>query len=113
MPPAPPLPPVPLYRQVYRFFFYGWLFQDAFHGTEWERAVALRHNGQQARWLPTYLLRWVVLGAVLLALETLSERLTGSSPLSAALALMLIFAIIFSMVTFICWAFLSAGRPSR
>ncbi|MDE2607505.1 MAG: hypothetical protein KGL68_16440 [Burkholderiales bacterium] len=44
---------------LYRYFFFGWLFQDASQGNLLERAAALRHNRDQARWLPTYMRRWL------------------------------------------------------
>jgi uncharacterized membrane protein len=52
-------------RLLYRYWFFGWLFRDAQRGTALQRAAALRHNREQARWLPTYMLRWAVLGLVL------------------------------------------------
>jgi len=44
---------------LYRYFFFGWLFKDVNHGNLLERAAAWRHNRAQARWLPTYLRRWL------------------------------------------------------
>jgi hypothetical protein len=44
---------------LYRYFFFGWLFQDANRGNLLERSAALRHNRDQARWLPTYMRRWM------------------------------------------------------
>jgi len=99
--------------QLYRYLFYGWLFRDADSGSTLERSAALRHNRRQARWLPTYMGRWAVLGAVLIALEALAERLTGDSPWSAALALGLIFVAMFELLTVICWAFLQTSRQRR
>ena len=48
---------------LYRYWFFGWIFRDAARGTPFERAAALRHNAERARWLPTYMRRWAVLGA--------------------------------------------------
>ena len=100
------------WSRIYRYFFYAWLFRDADSGSALERSAALRHNCQQAKWLPTYLLRWAVTGSLLGALERLSERLTGNSVLSAALAVSMIFALVFCLVTSVCWAFLRANRQS-
>lgn len=44
---------------LYRYFFFGWLFHDASQGNLLERAAAWRHNRDQARWLPTYMRRWL------------------------------------------------------
>lgn len=104
---------VSLREEVYRYFFFGWLFCDANIGTGVERAFALRHNRDQAKWLPVYMLRWVVSGAVILALETLSEHAVSKPVLSAALAMALVFVVLFLLVTAICWAFLHGGRRSR
>jgi hypothetical protein len=98
---------------VYRYFFYGWLFRDADCGSRLERAIALRHNRDQAKWLPIYMGRWVTGGALILVLETLSEHLWGNFVLSAMLVLALSFVVLFLLITVICWAFLHVGRPSR
>jgi hypothetical protein len=100
---------VPLREGVYRYFFYGWLFRDADSGSTFERAMALRHNQAQARWLPLYLLRWLVIGAILSALEQVSEAI-ASSTLSFPLALALIFVAMYMLLTTIFWAFLRGGR---
>ena len=47
---------------LYRYFFFGWLFKDVNRGNLLERAAAWRHNREQARWLPTYMRRWVWCG---------------------------------------------------
>ena len=47
---------------LYRYFFFGWLFRDVNRGTVLERAAAWRHNQAQARWLPTYMRRWLWCG---------------------------------------------------
>jgi len=53
---------------LYRYFFFGWLFKDVNRGNVLERAAAWRHNREQARWLPTYMRRWLWVGIVLYAL---------------------------------------------
>lgn len=58
---------------LYRYWCFGWLFRDAGRGNRLERAAALRYNRDRARWLPTYVRRWVVLGSVFYALGRLSE----------------------------------------
>jgi hypothetical protein len=60
-------------RLLYRYWFFGWLFRDAARGTLLEREAALRHNRERARWLPTYMRRWVVLGALCYGLGALLE----------------------------------------
>jgi len=102
--------PASLRTSLYRYFFYGWLFRDADRGTGLEQAIALRHNRAQAKWLPIYLLRWAVGAVVLLTLELVLERALGSPMLSAALAVAVVFAVMYLLVTTICWAFLHERR---
>jgi len=103
---------LPWRAKLYRYFFYGWRFRDADDGSRLERAAALRHNRDQAKWLPTYMMRWAAMGAVLLWLQSLTERLWGDSLPSAVLAIALIIVVLYLMITVICWAFLQAGRQS-
>ncbi len=95
---------------VHRYFFYAWLFSDADSGSVWERSAARRRNCDQAKWLPTYLRRWAVVGSLLVTLEQLSERLSGSSVPTAALAVSVILVATFCLVTVVCWAFLRGSR---
>ena len=50
---------------LYRYWFFGWLFRDASRGNALERDAALRYNLERARWLPTYIRRWTVLGLLM------------------------------------------------
>ena len=56
-----PGPSLPLLHLVYRYWFFGWMFRDAGHGSWLERQAALRHNRQRAQWLPVYMRRWFLL----------------------------------------------------
>jgi hypothetical protein len=58
---------------LYRYFFFGWLFHDVNRGTVFERSAAWRHNQAQARWLPTYMRRWLWCGVVFYGLGGLAE----------------------------------------
>lgn len=58
---------------LYRYFFFGWLFRDVTRGTLFERAAAWRHNREQARWLPTYMWRWLCWGLAFYALGGILE----------------------------------------
>ena len=69
---------------AYRYFFFGWLFRDVTRGSVFERAAAWRHNQQQARWLPTYMRRWLTLGASFFLVGAFIE-LAGGAALLAAL----------------------------
>jgi hypothetical protein len=94
----------------YRYFFYGWLFRDADSGSALERAAALRHNRNSARWLPTYLRRWLVGGCVILAFELSAERALDNALLSAVLAVALVLVTVFLVVTLLGWVFLRGPR---
>ncbi len=67
---------------LYRYFFFGWLFRDVNQGSLLERAAAWRHNRTQARWLPTYMRRWLWCGVLLYGLGTLAEWLLDAPGVS-------------------------------
>lgn len=67
---------------LYRYFFFGWLFRDVNRGNVIERAAAWRHNRDQARWLPTYMRRWLWCGLFFFALGCTMERLFDAPGLS-------------------------------
>lgn len=68
---------------LYRYFFFGWLFRDVSKGDKFERSSAWRHNLQQARWLATYLRRWLFVGALTYLLGACCETLLQAPILSA------------------------------
>lgn len=68
---------------LYRYFFFAWLFKDVCQGSMLERAAAWRHNQQQARWLLTYMRRWVWCGVVLYGIGSLLELAFDAPALSA------------------------------
>ena len=101
------------WSHFHRYFFYSWLFSDADSGSVWERSAARRRNREQAKWRPTYLLRWAIVGGVLVTLEQFSEQLSRSSALTAALAVSIILVATFCLVTAVCWAFLRGSRHTH
>jgi len=68
---------------LYRYFFFGWMFRDVTRGNLLERAAAWRHNQSQARWLLTYMRRWLWCGLVLYGLGGMVELLLNAPGLSA------------------------------
>lgn len=78
----PPAPEASFSDLLYRYFFFGWLFRDATRGTVFERAAAWRYNREQARWLPTYMWRWVTWGFAFYALGGVVELVLDSPILS-------------------------------
>jgi hypothetical protein len=67
---------------LYRYFFFGWLFKDVGRGDVFERAAAVRHNREQARWLPTYMMRWLWWGLAFYALGGVTELILEAATLS-------------------------------
>jgi hypothetical protein len=67
---------------LYRYFFFGWLFKDASRGNVFERAAAWRYNRAQARWLPTYMRRWLGWGIACYAMGGIAESLLQAPGLS-------------------------------
>ena len=91
---------------LYRYFFYGWLFRDAGHGTDAERSAASRYNRYQARCLPTYMRRWSVAGVLLFSVAWFFESVVGSPTLSVLFYVASVLAVPFNAVTSLCWCFL-------
>ena len=67
---------------LYRYFFFGWLFQDVNQGNVFQRAAAWRHNQAQARWLPTYMRRWLWCGVLFYGLGGIVESLLNAPGVS-------------------------------
>ena len=109
---------VPFRSLLYRYFFYGWLFRGAGRGNVLERAASLRHNRQQARWLPLYLRRMLVVGALLLSVATFSELVLGWPLASAWFYVATVMAVPYDVVTGVLGvlhasaAGLSGARPN-
>jgi len=101
---------MPFSTLLYRYFFYGWLFHDAGRGTLWQRHAAWRHNRAQARWLPTYMRRWLIVGAALFAMAWFVERALGCPALSALLYVPSVLSVPFNAVTALCWTCLTHDR---
>ena len=72
MPPARHVSFSPVY---YRYWFFGWLFRDASRGNALERDAALKQNVERARWLPTYMRRWIALGLLMYSVGVAFESL--------------------------------------
>ena len=90
---------MPLRQLVYRYWFFGWLFEDVNRKGLFERAAAWRHNQEQARWLPTYLRRWAILTVLCFAIGMLMEHGLRAPTLSAVLYMQAIFGVTFNAVT--------------
>lgn len=88
---------------LYRYLFHAWLFRDVNRGNRFERHAAWCHNQAQAHWLPRYIRRWLVLGAVLF-LMGLACELVRSPVLSAAFYVPGVVALPMSVVVAVSWA---------
>lgn len=101
---------MPFSTLLYRYFFYGWLFHDASRGDLWQRSAAWRHNRAQARWLPTYMRRWLVVGVALYAVAWLVESVLRHPVLSAFFYVPSVLSVPFNAVTALCWTCLVHDR---
>ena len=101
---------LPFHTLLYRYLFYGWLFRDVSRGTVFERANAWRHNREQARWLPTYVRRWLCIAAALGVVAVLLETVAGSPLLSAFFYVPSLVSLPCSLVTVVCWLFLTGSH---
>ncbi len=68
---------------LYRYFFFEWLFLDVTQGSLLERSAARRHNQSQARWLVTYMRRWLWCAVLLYGLGGIVEIQMGAPAVSA------------------------------
>jgi hypothetical protein len=102
---------LPFRSLLYRYFFYGWLFRDATRGNVLERAASMCHNRGQARWLPLYLRRMLVVGALLLSVAAYIELVLGWPLASAWFYLATAMTVPYDIVTGVCWVFLTQRPP--
>jgi hypothetical protein len=94
---------LPFRSLLYRYFFYGWLFCDASRGNRFEQAAAMRHNRAQAHWLPTYMRRWLVLGALFFCAAAFCETALNSPQVSAWFYVPSVLSMPINFVTAVCW----------
>lgn len=67
-----------------------------------ERAAALHHNRRQARWLPTYMRRWAVVGVLCWLLGQGVELALGA-PLSLLFFLPCVLSVPINSVILVAW----------
>lgn len=88
---------------LYRFFFFDWLFKDASRGDLFERSAAWRYNQSRARWLPTYMRRWLASGVILFALGGVVEMLMSAPGLSAIFYVPSVLSVPVNVVIGVIW----------
>lgn len=96
---------------LYRYFFFGWLFRDVGQGDVFERAAAVRHNREQARWLPTYLMRWLWWGLAFYTLGSAAELLLEAVTLSMLFYAAGALSVPFTVAIAAAWIGLRAQGP--
>ena len=96
---------------LYRYWFYGWMFRDVNRGTLFERAAARRHNQTRSRWLPTYLLRWTVLGVLSFAVGWALEQHV-CAPAALVFFCTCALSVPINAVTLAAWIGLTVTEPS-
>jgi hypothetical protein len=89
---------------LYRYFFFSWLFRDASRGNQFERMAAWRHNQEQARWLPTYMRRWLGFGLLLCGLGAIVEMGFGGRVVSCLLYVPGVLSLPVNAVIVAAWA---------
>lgn len=97
---------------VYRYFCFGWLFRDVGNGNLFERAAAVRYNREQARWLPTYLMRWLWWGLGFYTLGNVAELLLDAFTLSTVLYAAGSLSVPFTVAIAAAWIGLRAQGPA-
>ncbi|HSV48168.1 MAG TPA: hypothetical protein VLJ58_20425 [Ramlibacter sp.] len=102
---------LPFHTLLYRYFFFGWLFKDTGDGSIFERAAIQRYNREQARWLPTYLLRWLWWGLLFYSLGQLMELVFEASLLITLFYAASSISIPFTVAIATTW--LALRRPLR
>lgn len=95
---------------LYRYFFFGWLFKDVGHGNVFERAAAVRHNREQARWLPTYMMRWLWSCLLFYALGGIAELALEAPALSTLLYGCSAICLSFNVTIAVAWLGLRGHR---
>jgi hypothetical protein len=94
---------VPFRTLLYRYLFFDWLFEDVSVGTRLQRAAAWRHNQQQARWLPTYLRRWLFVTVALYAFGGALELLLAVPVASALFYVPSVLGVSVNAVIAVAW----------
>ena len=81
----------------YRYWLFGWIFEDCNRGNLFENAAALARNRRKAALLPVYIRRYATTGSLSLSLATLigdtaplSLELIAISPLLVCVPLLVI-----------------------
>lgn len=97
---------------LYRYFCFGWLFRDVGSGDLFQRAAAVRHNREQARWLPTYLMRWLWWGLAFYTLGNVAELLLEALTLSTLLYAAGSLSVPFTVAIAAAWIGLRAQGPA-
>jgi hypothetical protein len=81
---------MPLSQVLYRYVWPFWLFKDATRGDRYARAAAYRHNRDMRIHLPGYLVRWLLVSGLTLAVASgfsaLSVPRAGAVSVFAVLA---------------------------
>jgi hypothetical protein len=101
----------PLWRLLYRYWFWGWLFLDVNRGDLLRRAAAWRHNVRQRVHLPVYMRRWLAALSVTAAVAVAFETLAGARIAAAVFYTGAVLCSVVQVVAGIAWAFLRE-RPA-
>ncbi len=95
---------LPFKTLLYRYMFFEWLFKDCSVGNMFEKSAAWRHNKENAKWLPTYMKRWTVMGLILFSLGIVFESTLKMPVASAFFYVPSILAFPVNAVIGVAWA---------
>ena len=95
---------------LYRFLFFGWLFEDMSQARDiYERRALWQHNRAMRKYLPTYFRRWACLFAVAFFFGWLCEQSMATMVLAACCYAGSCLMVPVLTVIAIAWLFLSRG----
>jgi len=100
--------PEPLWRLLYRYWFWSWLFLDAGCGDRLLRAAALAHNIRQRVHLAVYMRRWTFLLLALASIGDALDRAASPPALTASFFVCASLGVVVVTVAAAAWALLSS-----
>jgi len=100
----------PLWSLLYRYWFWGWLFQDVNEGDLLARHASWRHNAAMRACLRTYMWRWLACTAATSAVAQGVQAATTTSFVPAIFYTSSVLAVMVFVIALVIWVFLQ--RPN-
>jgi hypothetical protein len=99
-----------LWSLLYRYWFWGWLFEDVNRGDALRRRASWRHNLAMRSWLPTYMARWLACGAVAAGAAHALQATTATVVMPAMFYTGAVLAVVVLTNACTAWMFLARGQ---